>query len=1074
MLESIDGLGLGGPSVQQQTDQCRPDYANEAIFRRNTLPPRSYWIPKTSLSLNGTWDFHYAGSPLEAADFDRGQGDSWTTIQVPGHWQLQGHGQPQYTNIVYPFPACPPHLPDENPTGTYRRTFSVPPDWDRSTQLRLRFDGVDSAYHVCLNDDFVGYAQGSRNPAEFDITAAVKRDKPNKLLVRVYQWSDGSYIEDQDQWWLSGIFRDVHLIAFRATCRIDDFFIRGDLDSVYEHGFLRVTVDVHCPKSGTVAVVLRERTDRGGKTVGRAETGFGPKAPKVDLELRVDNPNKWTAETPYLYDVEITLTDGSNADRVEHATGFRKVELKNGLLTVNGKVLRFRGVNRHDHHPRLGRAIPLEFVRHDLELMKRHNINAVRCSHYPSHPGLYALADEIGLWVMDEADLECHGFSEVVATNTADWDGGEASYERWIGAVSQQARKYLSDNPSWKEAYVDRAVQMVQRDKNHASVIIWSLGNEAFCGQNHVAMYEACKRLDPSRLVHYEGDTNMGTTDIYSYMYAAVDALVERVSTRDIAADGTFTKPVIMCEYAHAMGNGPGLLEDYEAVFRAHPRIQGGFVWEWANHGLHQVRPDGKEFYAHGGDFGQKVHDGTFVMDGLCDSEHEPTPGLTELKKVYQPVSIDLVDRNLIIENTYDFVDLGYLEATFKVEEFGPSANILVAGPLKLPPVAPGTKKAVSLPDAVFEQKSQFELLLTMSFRLGDGASWAQKGYEVAWFQHQLSPGCRLPISLHSETSLPVIHHNNSTLTISTPKSTFTFSRVRGLLKSWTTPCGPVIPESLDRKDSLIPGFWRPPTDNDMPRALPHWRSFGVDKITSQLRSMVLDQKSRSHSLTLMTKTYIAPPSLGWGWHATTTYQIQPDGSAVSVFIHLEKPVGNVPQHLPRMGVDVVLAKALSHVKWFGRGPGESYPDKKSSQRLGIWEVDDVARLQTLYDVPQESGNRMDTRWLELAAEGRGPVVRVSGIDTPSPFGSANATQHLPIQPPLAPQPEFNFTVTQYSADMLERAAHPCDLVEDDATLLRLDVAVSGVGTGACGPATREEHIVKPVEASFGFMMELK
>ncbi|KIW97932.1 uncharacterized protein Z519_01516 [Cladophialophora bantiana CBS 173.52] len=1074
MLESIKGLGLDGPSVQQQMVQHRPDYANEAVFRRNTLPPRSYWIPKTSLSLNGAWDFHYASCPLEAADFDQRQENSWATIQVPGHWQLQGHGRPQYTNIVYPFPACPPDLPDENPTGTYQRIFSVPPDWDRSAQLRLRFDGVDSAYHVWLNDDFIGYAQGSRNAAEFDITTVAKRGKPNKLLVRVYQWSDGSYIEDQDQWWLSGIFRDVHLLAVPVICRIDDFFIRGDLDATYKHGVLHVMVDVHSPKGGHVTVVLRERPNHGGETLGGAEASFGGNTTKVDLRIHVNDPNKWTAETPYLYDVEIILTDGSNSDRVEHTTGFRKVELKNGLLTVNGKVLRFRGVNRHDHHPLFGRAVPLEFVRQDLLLMKRHNINAVRCSHYPSHPGLYALADEIGLWVMDEADLECHGFSEVVATNTAEWDGGEVSYARWIGAVSNEARRYLSDNPSWKEAYVDRAVQMVQRDKNHASVIIWSLGNEAFCGQNHVAMYEACKRLDPSRLVHYEGDTNMGTTDIYSYMYAAVDALAERASTRDVAADGTFTKPVILCEYAHAMGNGPGLLEDYEEVIRAHPRIQGGFVWEWANHGLYQVDPDGKQFYAHGGDFGQKVHDGTFVMDGLCNSEHEPTPGLIELKKVYQPVSIHLENQNLIVENTYDFVDLGHLEVTFKVEEFSQSANMLVDGQLKLPPIAAGARQAVPLPNTVFEQQSQFELILTVAFRLVEAASWAEKRHEVAWFQHQLSPGCRLPVSLSWGSSVPRICNSNSTLTIFTAKSTFTFSRARGLLKSWTTPFGPIIPDSSGCKGSLIPGFWRPPTDNDMPKALPHWRSFGVDKITSQLRSMVLDQKTHSHAFTLTTKTYIAPQSLGWGWHAITTYQIQPDGSAVSFFIHFEDPIGSVPQHLPRMGFDLVLAKPLNRVKWFGRGPGESYPDKKSSQRFGVWKCDDISQLQTHYDVPQENGNHMDTRWLELATEGKGPVVRVSRIDAPCPFGPTAEAQNWASQPQMAPQPVFSFTATQHSADMLEKAAHPCDLVEEDATLLRLDAAVSGVGTGACGPATRQDHMVKPASASFGFILALK
>lgn len=463
-----------------------------------------------------------------------------------------------------------------------------------------------------------------------------------------------------------GIYRDVFLLAFPGNCRIDDFFIRADLDSTYRHGVLRTTVDVHCPEGADIALVLREKPERGGGVVGRTEARVG--GGKVDFDLDVADPVKWTAESPYLYEFEITLTHERHSDTVRHATGFRTVELKHGLIMVNGKPLRIRGVNRHDHHPRLGRALPLEYVRRDLMLMKTHNINAVRCSHYPSLPGLYTLADELGLWVMDEADLECHGFSDVVTRGTGGFDG---DYDTWIQTASPLAAKYLSDNPSWKAAYVDRAVQMVQRDKNHPSVIIWSLGNESFCGQNHVAMYEACKRMDPGRLVHYEGDLDMGTTDMYSYMYPAVEALIQRATTRDVAPDGTFTKPVILCEYAHAMGNGPGLLEDYEEAFRAYKRLQGGFIWEWSNHGLYKEDPDGKTYYAYGGDFGEELHDGTFVMDGLCNSQHEPTPGLLELTKVYQPVLMSIVDQILVVENTYDFIGLEHLDATFKLEEFG-------------------------------------------------------------------------------------------------------------------------------------------------------------------------------------------------------------------------------------------------------------------------------------------------------------------------------------------------------------------------------------------------------------------
>lgn len=458
-------------------------------------------------------------------------------------------------------------------------------------------------------------------------------------------------------------------MAFSSTCRIDDFFIRADLDAAYKHGILRATVNIFSLSGGHLSVILREKSENGNSELGRVEAEFGVSSDKIDLELHVDSPNKWTAETPYLYDVEITLKYGDKLDKIHHSAGFRKVELKDGLVTVNGMPLRFYGVNRHDHHPRLGRAMPLEYIRRDLLLMKSHNINALRCSHYPSHPGLYALADELGFWVMDEADLECHGFLDVVVRAM---DKQLQDYNDVLNYAGPRAAAYTTDNPSWRAAYVDRAIQMVQRDKNHPSVIIWSLGNESFCGQNHVAMYETCKMLDPGRLIHYEGDTDMGTTDMYSYMYVSPDGLAKEALTKDVAPDGTFTKPVILCEYAHAMGNGPGLLKDYEKVFATHPRLQGGFIWEWANHGLETRGPtgNGKIYHAYGGDFGEVLHDGTFVMDGLCNSEHEPTPGLLDLKRVYQPVLISMRCGKLEVENAYNFVDLSHLRVVVKVEEY--------------------------------------------------------------------------------------------------------------------------------------------------------------------------------------------------------------------------------------------------------------------------------------------------------------------------------------------------------------------------------------------------------------------
>ncbi|XWW96505.1 hypothetical protein V2A60_004480 [Cordyceps javanica] len=1058
----------------------RPDYANQAVFRRNTLPPRSYWIPETAQSLNGRWNFHYAGSPLEAPDVDKCRPEAWPTIPVPAHWQLEGYGRPQYTNIVYPFPVDPPNVPDENPTGTYARSFMVPTEWDANSQLRLRFDGVDSAYHLWLNGQFVGYAQGSRNAAEFDITSLARRDAENHLLVRVYQWSDGSYIEDQDQWWLSGIFRDVHLVAFSSSCRLEDFFIRGDLDSAYRHGILRVTADIHCPHGGTISVAVREQIKNGAAVVCRQEQDVSPSTKNIEFLINVDNPSKWTAETPHLYEVDIVLTSGGESASVTHSTGFRKVELKDGLIKVNGKAIRFRGVNRHDHHPRFGRAVPVDFIRKDLLLMKEHNINALRCAHYPSHPALYDMANEIGLWVMDEADLECHGFAEVVADNTAEWDGSEDAYQELVTTISGAARKYLSDNPSWRAAYLDRLNQLVHRDKNHPCIIIWSLGNESFCGQNLTAMYDACKRLDPSRLIHYEGDTDMGTTDMYSYMYPALDALVNRALTKGIDADGIASKPLILCEYAHAMGNGPGLLEDYEEIFRKYPRIQGGFIWEWANHGLETTGPDGKTFHAYGGDFAETVHDGTFVMDGLCNSEHKPMPGLVELKRAYSPVSLRLVGRSLAIENRHDFADLSLFKLTVDLHELGSSAKLLVTSSITVPQVAAGTTGAVELPSTMFDQISDAELLLTASLTLSESTVWADSGHEVAFFQHPISPA-KLHLAREIPATLlrPKIERTSHSLTITTAKSTFDFSRVRGLLKSWRSGSVSVLAESAPYKGAMTPGFWRAPTDNDIRAAAPHWKSHGVDKISTQLRRLDLDEGDGTGVLTLATQTFIGPVSLGWGWNATTVYQIKSDGSAFSVFISLDAPIGAAPTHLPRMGFDVSVPLDLHHVEWCGRGPGESYPDKKDSQRIGIWNADSIDQLQTVYDVPQENGNRTDTRWLQLRAGDNATALRVRRTGGPFPFGPDGGDSVIPAAQEEArrQQPHdrlFNFTATRHAAATLEAAGHPHELTEEDFILLRLDAAVAAVGTAACGPGPREEFLVRPTKAGYGFLFELQ
>lgn len=541
----------------------------------------------------------------------------------------------------------------------------MPSTWAEEGQIRLRFDGVDSAYHVYLNGQQVGYSQGSRNPAEFDVTNFVNRGEDvNRLIVNVYQWCDGSYLEDQDQWWLSGIFRDVHLICFPSKVRIEDVFIKSELDSDYRDAKLHIHLD-HSLEEAAEATLILHGPGSSSKISKKVQLTSG--SSHSSHEFAVSNPAKWTAETPHLYSLEITLTmPGSDTplQTVKQRVGFRSVEIIRGNICVNGRPLLLRGVNRHDHHPMFGRAVPLAYMRRDLVLMKQHNINALRTSHYPASPKLYDLCDELGLWVMDEADLECHGFYDAVERpQNLPPDMG---YEERKKYTFDKAAKFTSDNEDWKAAYLDRMVQMVERDKNHPSIIMWSLGNEAFYGRNHAAMYDWAKSRDPERPIHYEGDVKAASADMFSYMYPPLEKLVEHATEEG----DDFKKPIVLCEYGHAMGNGPGLLEDYQQAFRDHRRLQGGYIWEWANHGLLKTEGD-KQFYAYGGDFGDVPNDDTFVMDGLLFSDHTPTPGLKELKKVIAPVRAWIDDKQLVVKNDFEFMTLGHLIADFKVEILG-------------------------------------------------------------------------------------------------------------------------------------------------------------------------------------------------------------------------------------------------------------------------------------------------------------------------------------------------------------------------------------------------------------------
>jgi beta-galactosidase len=652
------------------------------------------------IDLNGRWRFRLAAGLSDLTrGFEHPQFDDsgWAELPVPSCWQLAGYGAPAYTNVTYPFPVDPPRVPDANPAGEYRLGFEVPDGFPLARAV-LRFDGVDSCFAVWLNGVRLGDGKGSRLPTEFAV-AGTLRPGGNVLAVRVHQWSAGSYLEDQDMWWLSGIFRPVRIVA-RG---LEDFFVHADFDPASGRGTLAVhtTVQTTVPAAGPARLSVPELGLDGADAAG----------PHVFEDVQ-----PWSDERPRLYAGEIVAGD----ERVGIRIGFRRVLAAEGVLTVNGAPVKLRGVNRHEWDARTGRTLTAETMLADVLAMKRHNINAVRTSHYPPDPRFLDLCDAHGLWVIDECDLETHGFAA----------------EGWRGNPS--------DKEAWREAYLDRAARMVERDKNHPCVIAWSLGNEAGTGANFAAMAAWIRGRDASRLIHYEGDhENCSYADVYSRMYAGlpeVAAIGHRQESR--TADPRHDAhrrglPFLLCEYAHAMGNGPGGLADYQKLFDAHPRLAGGFVWEWIDHGIARTAADGSVYYAYGGDFGEEVHDGNFVIDGLVFPDRTPSPGLIEYKKVIEPVriSVDARARTIGVRNLHHTRETGYLRWQWVLEEEGVA---LGRGELAVAVVAAGAGGSTGWPDeltGLLGDAGGGELWLTVSAVLAEAESWAPAGHEVAWAQ---------------------------------------------------------------------------------------------------------------------------------------------------------------------------------------------------------------------------------------------------------------------------------------------------------------------------------------------------
>ncbi len=990
---------------------------------RGTLLPRA-WVRSDAprLSLNGTWDFRLSpradapaldepddlppdervsgASDEPASDEPAGSRDGWTTIPVPGHWQLNGHGAPAYTNVRYPFPVDPPRVPDENPTGDYRRTFEVPADWPE--RVVLRFDGVDSCARVWLNGVELGVFTGSRLPHEFDVTAHLRRDRPNVLAVRVHQWSSGSYLEDQDMWWMSGIFRDVTLLA-RPAGGIDDLFVHADYDHVTGTGTLRVDA----PAGARVRI-----------------PELGADAPAGD-EVVVGPVEPWSAEVPRLYDATVS----TDAETVSLRVGFRTVAIVDGVLTVNGRRILFRGVNRHEFDPVRGRAVTEDAMVRDVELMKRHNLNAVRTSHYPPHPRFLELADEYGLWVVDECDLETHGF------HIHGWEND------------------LAGNPirdeRWEPALVDRMARTVERDKNHPSIVLWSLGNESGTGPGIAALAREARRRDGSRPLHYERDWTCEHTDVYSRMYAThaeVEAIGrgEEPPLDDPALDAhRRSLPLIQCEYAHAMGNGPGGLTEYQELFERYPRCQGGFVWEWIDHGIATRAADGTPFYGYGGDFGEELHDGNFVADGLLLPDRMPTPGLLELKKVVEPVRIAAGDGGLVVRNLHDVAGTGHLAFTWVLEDEGVEAG---SGVLVVPDVPAGSSATVPLPAL---PPTSGEAWLTVSARLARDEAWAEAGHEVAWGQVAVrsSSGASPDKPAASDEPAPLLDEPARVPDERTPPPD---EPAPARVANGVVVLGPAEIDARTGRLTRLAGLdidgpwldvWRAPIDNDRQFAsVPAentWRSIGLDRLHHRVDRVTVG----TDHVEAVVRTAPASEDLG----LFTTFRWTASGDAVALDVDV-RPVGAWPIGLPHLGVVLRLPGEVADVAWFGRGPGEAYPDTQHAARVGRF-ASSVDGLQTRYTFPQENGSRLDTRWLTLrTAAGAG--LRVTGT------------------------PTFAFAARRWTTAALDAARHPHEVEPGPYVWLTLDHQQRGIGTGSCGPAALPRYVPEVAPASWRLVFE--
>lgn len=972
-------------------------------------------------NLNGVWKFMFLDAPEYSPEGFYESGFDTTSmddITVPGNWQLQGYGKMHYSDLWYNFPINPPYVPTENPTGIYKRIFYVENSF-AGKQIIIRFCGVDSAYHLWINGQEVGYSKGARNEAEFDITDLVRVGEENDITVRVYQWSDGTYLEDQDMWWESGIFRDVELIGVPKN-GINDYKVEADLDDTYTDGLLSVNASLRSEESVQVTFELLD-----AQGVSVLKETVASEGNKVAFKATVKEAKHWTAETPYLYKMLITVEkDGEVIEVIPQNVGFRNIRLNGDTFLVNGVAIKFKGMNRHDYNPRNGRVVAKEEIEKDIILMKQFNVNAIRTCHYPDSYYLYDLCDQYGMYVIDETDLECHGFE---LTGNYSW---------------------ISDDPTWELAYVSRMVRMIERDKNYPCILMWSLGNESSSGCNFFKMTEVAHKMDSTRLVHYEGDFDMEYADVYSTMYTWLENPAKPFLMKDIIENSKH--PHLLCEYCHAMGNGPGNLKEYQDLFYAHDKLQGGFIWEWFDHGIESYTEDGEKYYRYGGDFGDDPSNKDFCIDGMLMPDRTPSPGLYEYKKVVEPITtteVDLEKGIICLLSRYDFADLDQFRMVYNIME---DDVMIFSGSMDLPSIPARTSKELTIPYDLssIQPVPGAEYYVNISYQLKETTPYAPAGHELATAQFKL-PVYKEGIECIPEGTLKVTK-NHTTLRAEGANFHVDFDLVRGN----------IIGVVRDGMKIMSKGprltLWRAPISNDM-------------EIIDQLKKVyflhlehevVMDIKYEEDGrfLKMVVKTINGTTNSAWHFDTTYEYVVCPTGDVMisvsgvpagkledtgatmsangsSANMAMGGKLGCAPDMFPRIGVTMHLDESMENVRYFGRGPGENYSDSKEAGLMGVYE-NTVDGLFTNYVVPQANGNHMDCKWVSLTND-RGMGLVASTED------------------------RFNFSASFYEEKDLDAAKHTCDLVKRDYVVFNIDYKQNALGSYSCGQWQLDKYRAK-------------